>query len=75
MLQIRKMFADSVCTVFVVMGQKMFEVRCSNPKIGVRVQLPKDEHVQGPFDVRSTVRQTFIEHQTTIKMQFSMKFQ
>ena len=43
----------------------MFE--CSKPKIGVRVRLPKDEHVQCPFDVRSTVRRTFNEHQTTIK--------
>ena len=43
----------------------MFE--CSKPKIGVRVRLPKDEHVQCPFDVRSTVRWTFNEHQTTIK--------
>ena len=37
----------------------MFE--CSKPKLGVRVRLPKDEHVQCPFDVRSTVRRTFNE--------------
>ena len=43
----------------------MFE--CSKPKIGVRVWLPKDEHVQCPFNVRSTVRWTFNEHQTNIK--------
>ena len=43
----------------------MFE--CSKPKIGVRARLPKDEHVQCPFDVRSTVWWTFNEHQTTIK--------
>ena len=43
----------------------MFE--CSKPKIGVRVRLPKDEHVQCPFDVRSIVGRTFKEHQTTIK--------
>ena len=43
----------------------MFE--CSKPKIGVRVRLPKDEHVQCPYDVRSTVQRTFNEHQTTIK--------
>ena len=43
----------------------MFE--CLKPKIGVRVRLPKDEHVQCPFDIRSTVQWTFNEHQTTIK--------
>ena len=30
-------------------------VRCSKPKLGVRVRLPKDERVQCQFDVRSTV--------------------
>ena len=30
----------------------MFE--CLKTKIGVRVQLPRDAHVQCPFDVRST---------------------
>ena len=41
--------------------------QCSKPKIGVRVRLPKDEHVQCPFDVPSTVQRTFNEHQTTMK--------
>ena len=46
-------------------GSSMLE--CSKPKIGVRVRLPKDEHIQCPFNVRSTVRRTFNEHQTTVK--------
>ena len=37
----------------------MFE--CSKPKLGVQVRLPKDEHVQCPFNVPSTVRRTFNE--------------
>lgn len=38
----------------------MFE--CSKAKIGVRVQLPRDEHVQCQLDVQRTVRGTFSEH-------------
>ena len=40
----------------------MFEAqkRCS-------IRLPKYEHVQCPFDVLSTVRWTFNEHQSTIQ--------
>ena len=52
-------------TLFVVMGRTMFEVRCSfdrRQKMGVRVRLLTDEHVQCSFDVRSTVRRTFNEH-------------
>ena len=45
-------------------------VRCSKAKSGVRVRLPRDEHVQCPFDVRCTVRQTFSEHQIAKKNAF-----
>ena len=49
----------------VVMGRTMFDVRSSfdrRQKLGVRVRLLTDEHVQCSFDVRSTVRRTFNEH-------------
>ena len=48
------------------MGRTMFDVRSSivrRQKLGVRVRLLTDEHVQCSFDVRSTVRRTFNEHQ------------
>ena len=48
-----------------VMGRTMFDVRSSfdrRQKLGVRVRLLTDEHVQCSFDVRSTVRRTFNEH-------------
>ena len=55
-----KDFACDVC-LYVVNSDGSNNVRssmfeCSKPKLGVRVGLPKDEHVQCPFDVRSTVR-------------------
>ena len=43
----------------VVMGRTVFDVRCPfirRQKLGVRVRLLRDEHVQCPFDVQSTVR-------------------
>ena len=46
----------------VVMGRTMFDVRSSfvrRQKLGVRVRLLTNEHVQCSFDVRSTVRRTF----------------
>ena len=33
------------------MGQTMFEVQCSEAKIGVQVQLLRNEHFQCPFDI------------------------
>ena len=50
---------------FLVMGRTMFDVRSSfdrRQKLGVRVRLLTNEHVQCSFDVRSTVRRTFNEH-------------
>ena len=50
----------------VVMGRTMFDVRSSivrRQNLGVRVRLLTNEHVQCSFDVRSTVRRTFNEHQ------------
>ena len=49
-----------------VMGRTMFDVRSSivrRQNLGVRVRLLTNEHVQCSFDVRSTVRRTFNEHQ------------
>ena len=52
------------------MSRTMFEVQCSKPKIGVRVRLPKVEHVQCLFDVQSIVQRTFSETQITTKYTF-----
>ena len=49
----------------------MFE--CSKSKIGVRVRLPRYEHVQCPFDVRNTVRRTFSEHHVVMKYAISSR--
>ena len=61
----RQIFKTFCNQMLVVMGRTMFDVQSSfvrRQKLGVRVRLLTNEHVQCSFDVRSTVRRTFNEH-------------